>query len=250
MNISIKDSNTPEIELMISVDWDQVQNHYSDLLKKYAKLPVKGFRPGSAPQTAIEKIFHKEIRNDMIYLCSQQLCGKALTDSAIRAGSPISVSDAEMVPYKRFCFKANFLRMPDFELPDYSNLNITSEKQEEKLTEVSEKLLAHTQLDVHDDFIERELVFSDTEEGIAEDSSRENAKNRVKLLLILKRIAEVDHIEIDEQDVDARVEEIAKENDIPVRELKDYLIKTGGLSRLRDFLLAEYVMDYIIEINS
>ena len=250
MEVSITNINEHEVELSVSVPWNRVRDDYGDLLKKYVRMPVKGFRQGSAPRATVEKIFRKAILADLTYLCGQRLYRQALNENGLRAGSPVTISDAEIIPGNGFVFKANFLRMPEFELPDYSNLDLQSDKEGDKMTEISEKLLALTPFDIHDDFIGRELRFSDPGEKADEKVLRKEAGSRVKLLLILRRIAETDNIEVDQHDINARISEIATENEVTDRELRDYLMETGGLARLRDLLLAEQVLSYIAEINS
>lgn len=250
MNTTIKTIDEQRVELSITATWDHVKDDYTDLLKRYGKIEVKGFRQGSTPEAIVEKKFRKEIQDDLTFLCSQRLCRKALKESQLKPGSPISVSHVEMLPRELFSFKAKFLRMPDFELPDYMGLHLQSESEEDKLTEVSEQLLTLTRLEVSNDFVEEELRFSDFEENIPEESHRQEAEKRVKLLMILKKIADTDGIEVDELDVNSRIEAIAGENDVSNQELKSYLMEIGGYGRLRDLLLAEQVLSYLVEINS
>ncbi len=250
MEITVTHINEYEKELLITVPWVMIEADYNDLLKKYAKFPFKGFRAGKAPVGAIESYFRNHIKNDLLAVASTRLCRKALKEKSMTAGSPIEITESELKKDQNLQFKANFIEMPQFELPDYQQLNLQSPEQDVKLDEISEKLLAQTDIALHPSFIENELKYS---EIIAEDASDEEknaAENRVKLMLILKKIADQDSIEVDEKDSDLRIKRIAAENDVTPEQLKEYLVINSGLTRLTDALLAETVLNYIIDIQN
>ena len=250
MNIEVKEIDEHEVEMYVCAQWEDVREDYAGLLKRYGRGSIKGFRQGSAPAAVIEKTYRKSIETDMGLMCSQRICRKALNTKGLRLGSPISISEVELEPHEKFSFKANFLRMPDFELPDYAHLDLQSESRQDKLTEISEKLLALVKFDIHNDFIDNELRFSESQESLNDTSLRKEAENRVRLMLILKNIADADSIETDEVDLNVRIEEMAHQNEVTAEELRSYLTETGGLLRLQDLMLAEQVLNYIMEINS
>ena len=73
------------------------------------------------------------------------------------------------------------------------------------------------------------------------------AAQRVKLMLILKRIAREEGIEVEEADVDRRIEEKAAEFGTKADILRAELEQGSGRPRLKDLLLAESVLDYLLE---
>jgi FKBP-type peptidyl-prolyl cis-trans isomerase (trigger factor) len=81
----------------------------------------------------------------------------------------------------------------------------------------------------------------------AYQDARQGAEARVKLMVILKRIARDDGIEVDDRDMEERIAAIAEAEGTTPKLLKNELSARGGLGRLRDFLLAEMVLAYIIE---
>lgn len=249
MEVKINEVNSQEKELEITVPWQMVEDEYKDILKKYSKASIKGFRPGKTPAGVIESFFKTEIKDELLSLTSTRLCRKALKDLDVEAGSPIEISDAELIKNKSLRFKANFIEMPQFELPDYSNLQLESEEQEDKLNEISLKLLEQTTLDLHSTFIDNEIKYSENPDFSSEEE-KEAAADRVKLMLILKKIANQDSIEVDAKDIDQRIKLIAHENDVTYDELKEFLYENNGLTRLADSLLAESVLNYIIDIQS
>ena len=66
-------------------------------------------------------------------------------------------------------------------------------------------------------------------------------------MLILKRIARLEGIEIEPADVDRRIEEKAAEFGTKSGTLRVELEKSGGRARLKDLLLAESVLEYLLE---
>ena len=69
-------------------------------------------------------------------------------------------------------------------------------------------------------------------------------------MVILKRIARQEGIEVDERDVKRRIDEKAKEFGTTAKGLQAELEERGGMARLRDLLLAESTLDYLMEVNS
>ncbi len=249
MKAILNDLGNHERELCITAPWSMIKTDYDDLLKKYASLPVKGFRSGKAPVNAIETRFKSHLKNDLLTRVSTRLCRAALKEKKMVAGSPIELFESKLTKNESLEFKANFIEMPQFVLPGYKQLNLQSEDTEEKLNEISEKLLEQTELSLPDAFINNELKYSEIQEDAHPDMERKAAADRIKLMLILKKIANQDSIEIDEKDIERRIKMIAKENDVTPEELKEFLIANNGLSRLADSLMAEAVLAYIIDIQ-
>jgi FKBP-type peptidyl-prolyl cis-trans isomerase (trigger factor) len=76
------------------------------------------------------------------------------------------------------------------------------------------------------------------------------ASDRIRLMLILKQIARQEGIEVDEKDVKARITEKAVEFGSTKELLQSELEQGGGMQRLRDMLIAESTLDYLLEKNT
>ncbi len=248
MEIILNNINEYEKELTIIAPWEMVKDDYNDIIKKYSKLPIKGFRPGKAPIGTIEQLFRNQINNDLLTSVSTRLCRKALQEKNIVSGSPVEITESNVKKDESLQFKATFIEMPQFELPDYDHLNLQSETVDGKLDEISLKLLEQTSITLHPSFVEKELEYSDAD-GEYPETERKNAENRVKLMLILKQIAHLNSIEVDERHIEDRIDALAIENEVTIDELKEFLIQNNALSRITDSLLAEMVLEYIIEVQ-
>ncbi len=249
MEVLVKQLNEYEKELLVTAPWEMVSEEYNDLLKRYLKLPVNGFRPGKVSVNAVESFYKNQLKNDLAAQCSTRLCRTALKKGGLEAGSPVEVRDIQFLKNQPLHLTLRFIEMPAFDLPDYTHLNLQSKEEEGKLNEISEKLLEQTPISIAPALIENELRYTDPEEEITTEDDREAAGKRVKLMLILKKIATQDAIEVDEKDVEARLKLIAKENEVTLAELKEFLMENGGMARLTDSLLAEQVFQYIISIQ-
>ena len=164
------------------------------------------------------------------------------------AGSRIEISDLDVEPLKPLQFSVDFTPLPDFDLPDYSKLQLKGQSDEEQRDEVSEWLLSQTELLVPDELVREELDF-DGDGAVDPQSDKwiEGAR-RVKLMITLQRIADTDGIEADDRDVTERVERMAAGYGISPSDLRQRLLQNGGLFRVRNFLLAELTLDYLLDI--
>ncbi len=242
MNIQVEHITKDEVSISVSVPWEAVRETYDKLLQRYAKFPIKGFR--NAPPNIIASTFKKQIDAELASTCAGRLCRQALQKEQLTAGSPLSITAVEVNNGRSFGFKAGFLKMPEFELPDYFRLQLSATDPEEKTTEISEKLLSATAIELPEAFITNELQYTAT--TAPTDDERKMAADRMKLLLILKKIARQDIIEVPEELVEQRIAGIARENATTPEQVREYLQANGGWSRLLDFLLAEQVLDYIM----
>ncbi len=228
--------------MTVTAPWEAVETDHRDIRRRYASMPVRGFRAGKVPAAAVDRLFGEYILADLLSGTSRRLCHAAMCEKGVEAGSPVEISDGELRPGEWLRFRAVFAEMPHFELPDYTRLGIDARDPAATIDEISEKLLALTDFEPHPSLVENELKFDDADDDAA-------AAQRVKLMLILKTIAQRDGIEIDDSDIRRRIDQIARENETTPQELRQYLVSGGGLSRLSDALLAESVLGYLMDIQ-
>jgi FKBP-type peptidyl-prolyl cis-trans isomerase (trigger factor) len=236
--------------LTVVADWDEISSHYDDLIGEYSQLPIPGFRPRKAPRTMVERHFFKRICDDFSAQCVERYSHRAMKDQAVMPGSKIEILDLEVKPHSPMRFTAEFTPLPDFDLPDYANLDLQSSTDSDKRDEISTKLLEQTRSDIPDALVREEWEIDHAsgtdplpEEWIA-------ASERVKLMMILQKIADKEGIEVDDRDVTERIEHMAVQAHTTSADLRQRLLQNSGLLRVRSFLLAEHTLDYLIEINA
>ncbi len=74
---------------------------------------------------------------------------------------------------------------------------------------------------------------------------RESALKEVKVSLILDRIAELEHIEVTDEDVSRELEIFAKQSSRPIEEVRARLTEDGALDRIRDRIRSEKTLDFL-----
>jgi len=130
-------------------------------------------------------------------------------------------------------------------LPDLGSLMIGDDGLDPR-DSISHQLLERVGFSVPDDVVRAELSTDDIDNGIGSEEWKA-AMDRVRLMLILKRIAKQEGIEVSEADAERRIGEKALEFGTEPDSLRAELEEGGGIRRLKDMLLAESTLDYLVE---
>jgi FKBP-type peptidyl-prolyl cis-trans isomerase (trigger factor) len=237
------------VELRVEADWVEIQADYEDLMSSYGALAVPGFRPGRAPGKQVERYFRKEIRADVVSRCVERLSHQAIEAEKLNPVGPISVSDVELEPGRPFRFLAWFTPAPEFDIPVLAALVLPEGTDAERRDAASAWLLENTDANVPDAVVEWELSFGDGSSATPGSAEWNAARDRAKLLLVLRAIARRDGVDVDDRDVDERIETMAGNLGTTARQLRNELLQKGGLRRIRTFMLAERTLDYLLEIS-
>lgn len=234
--------------LNVEADWSELAADYDDIVAGYAKVRVPGFRPGKVPRTVIEKRFQREIIDELSRRSSQRLGRQAVREAGIEALGPVEAEEIECVRDQIFRAKLRFHPMPKIDLPDISRL-ITDDGGTDPRDQISLRLLDLVSFDIPDGLVKDELALDGIDSDEPGSAEWKAARDRIKLMLILKQIARQEGIEVDDADVKNRIVEKAKEFGTTKKSLQAELEKGGGMQRLRDMLLAESTLEYLMERN-
>jgi FKBP-type peptidyl-prolyl cis-trans isomerase (trigger factor) len=233
--------------LRVQVPWERIAPDYDDILIDYLRRPLPGFRPGKAPRQVVEQRFRREIWEELSRRGAQRLCYPALEQAEVEATGPVEVSEVEWEKGQTFRFTARFFPLPEFQLPDYRSLTPLGPAGEDPHGQLSHRLLELVNLAVPAEMVRAELAFEGQPDCEPESETWQAAAGRVKLMLILKRIAREEGIEVEEADVEQRIAEKAAEFGTRAETLKAELEEGGGRPRLRELLLAESTLEYLLE---
>ncbi|HEX6589327.1 MAG TPA: trigger factor [Longimicrobiales bacterium] len=77
------------------------------------------------------------------------------------------------------------------------------------------------------------------------DMARPGAETAIRRMLVVERVAETQNLRATQDEVDARVEEIAARNERPVGEVWTQLQRSGRLHSLEDEITEQKVVDYL-----
>ncbi len=235
--------------LRIEAAWNEIESDYNDVVDEYSQVRLPGFRAGKIPRTAIERRFRREILKDFFQRAAQRLGREAVQEAGVESLGPVEATDIEYEKDKFFRFKISYLPMPEITLPDYGLLK-TGDDGTDQRDRLSRRLLDLVQFDIPDEIVKAELLLDGTEDSDHSAEGWNAAAERIRLMLILKKIARTEGIEVDGADVERRIQKKADEFGTRPEILKAELEKGGGLRRLKDMLVAESTLEYLIERNS
>ena len=248
MNINRLPDDNGRTVLQIEADWPELAADYEDVVSTYSQVKIAGFRPGKAPRSVIEGRFQKQMLDDFSQRVAQRLGKQALRDAGAESMGPVEISDVECVKGKTFRLNVSFWPMPEIGLPDLGSLAAGDDDKSDPRDLISKRLLELVSFTVPDAFVQAEL--GPDQGGCARDSDEwKAAADRVRLMLVLKKIAGREGIEVSEADVEQRIKEKASEFGEDSDSLRTKLQKGGGWQRLKDMLIAEGTLTYLMEIN-
>ena len=207
----------------------------------YGRAQIPGFRLGKVPRSVIEQKLQKEIIEELSNRAAHRMGREALSEAGVEALGPVEIGDIECVKGKPFRFTGRFWPMPEMVLPELGSLVIRDDSTDPK-DQISNQLLERVIFRVPDDVVHAELG---NDEG--DNVALKAAADRVRLILILKRIARQEGIEVSEADIDQRIKEKAVEFGSDPNVLRSELEEGGGRQRLKDMLLSESTLEYIVE---
>lgn len=248
MRITHEDDDGERKTLRIEAPWSDIAADYQDLVARYARVRIPGFRPGKVPRPVIEHRFRKEILADLSALITERLAREATREGGIGALGPLEVTEIECDTGKPFCARIRYLPMPEFQLPDLAGLK-TEDNGADARDRISRRLLELVQFKVPDEMVRMELELDGLGQSTPDSDAWAAATDRIKLMIILKKIAREEGIEVEETHVNNRIEEKAEEFGTSKDGLRQELAKGGGLERLKDMLLAESTLGFLMEMN-
>jgi len=151
MKTNIEEISSIKKKVNIEIPSDHVTKEidafYEDLRKK-AK--IKGFRPGKAPRSILERHFKDYVKAEVMQKLIQNTYSTALSETHLQAVSNPLIDPGELESGKPFIHSATFETKPEIKVEGYLGLNIEAKKDEMKDEEVEGRLKAlqnlHAQL--------------------------------------------------------------------------------------------------------
>ena len=150
MKVTVEQVGPCRKALRIEVPAERVSSEYKSVIKEiaaHARIP--GFRQGKAPATVVEKQFAK----DALEETRERLVPKAYHETLKQEGlKPVSIVDVSEVQIDRqlpLSFKVTVDLVPEFTLPSYKGIAITSKKVEVKDEDVDEILTTMRDRNAH-----------------------------------------------------------------------------------------------------
>jgi trigger factor len=142
MNVSIEDISSIKKKLSIEVAAEAVDAEIDKAYQKIAKsAKVKGFRPGKAPRSVVEKHYAPQMEEQVLGRLINESYFKALAEHRVAAiADPEIVESSSLQKGEAFSFQAEVEIKPDVTVKDYTGLKLQKEKFEDDPTVVDARL--------------------------------------------------------------------------------------------------------------
>jgi trigger factor len=129
MKVSVEDVSSVKKVLHIEVPSEdvtrEVDGAYGEL-KKTAK--IKGFRPGKAPRSVLERMFRKDVRADVTSKLIQDAFIGALRETDLKVVGAPKVDPPELDEKNAYAFDATVEVRPEIADIDYTGMELTKSK--------------------------------------------------------------------------------------------------------------------------
>src|SRR5207237_5109570 len=102
----------------VAKEWDAIASSFA----RFAKIP--GYRPGKAPRSVIDKRFRKEIQDELTKKLVSRSYHDAIEQEQLRVASLTNIEDVQFGEDRSMRFRATVVTAPEFELPDYKNIQV------------------------------------------------------------------------------------------------------------------------------
>lgn len=150
MKVTIEQVGPCRKALRIEVPAEQVTAEYQKVVKDIsAGARVPGFRPGKAPASVIEKQFSKEAIEETRERLVPKAYHEAIRQENLKAASIVDVSDIQLTKQLPLSFKVTIDLHPEFTLPSYKGIAITSKAVEVKDEDVEQVLTSMRERSAH-----------------------------------------------------------------------------------------------------
>ncbi len=162
MNITVDKQPTCSATVKVVVPAGKVASERQELVKGYAKnASIKGFRPGKAPASVVEKRYEKEITGELFNKLINAGCDEAIKQEELNVLSVNVTEEPVLTESGELNFQAEIILSPEFKIPEYLGLEI-----EAPSVEVTDEDLTASIEDLRQRFaefkdVERELTDGD-----------------------------------------------------------------------------------------
>ena len=151
--IDVKKLPKSEVEIEGEIEADVFETYFNKALKRIGKnLEIDGFRKGKVPENVLlSKIPEAQILGEMAEMALSEHYPKILEENKIDAISRPEISITKLARKNPLGFKIKTAIMPEIKMPDYKQIakkTIFELTTEEKSTEVTEKELEDTIMDI------------------------------------------------------------------------------------------------------
>jgi trigger factor len=141
MKVNVEEISPIKKKVHVEVPEDHVAKEidsFYDELKKKSK--IKGFRPGKAPRSILERYFKDYTKGEVLQRLIQETFPKALSEISCSPVAPPAFDPQELEIGKPFRYAAIVEVKPEIKIEDYAGLNLEGKKEDVGDEELEERL--------------------------------------------------------------------------------------------------------------
>lgn len=138
MEIKVKELSSNQVEMVITLAWEEIEKDYSIFSKKFIKkVELQGFRKGKVPASLVERHYGGQMEFDFVNDKFSDYYVKALEEKELNPVGQPDLTDLDFKKSSPLIMTVKFDVMPAWEMPEYKGVEI--EKPSFSITETDVK---------------------------------------------------------------------------------------------------------------
>jgi trigger factor len=135
MNVIVEDISSVKKKINIELPPELVTKEVDDAFKKLQKTAkLKGFRPGKAPRSVLERVYQKDVAADVASKLIQDSVFKAIENAGLKIVAPPEINPPELENNKPYAYFASVETYPEINDLEFKGISL-----KKTLYEVGEK---------------------------------------------------------------------------------------------------------------
>jgi len=131
MRVDLENIKDTEKKIDVYIPADKVKEKASEIFNEFKKnAKIKGFRPGKAPDNVVRSMYKDDIKQEVTSELVSESLQDALKEVSLNPINRPHIHTDELKTEGEFHYSAVFEIIPDFELADYTGLELKRKKVE------------------------------------------------------------------------------------------------------------------------
>lgn len=141
MKVSVEGLSSTEKKVEVFIPVEEVKEEMEKVFREFQKrAKIRGFRPGKIPRNVIETVYRDDLLNEVSSRLISESFENALKEVSITPVSRPKITADKVERDNDFRYTAVFEVIPEFELKDYTGIELKREKYELKDEDVERAL--------------------------------------------------------------------------------------------------------------
>ncbi len=188
--MELKKRENSSVELTLTLTADRIEEAYKKAMNNYAKkITIKGFRPGKAPISVIERKYGAEIREESTFKLMEENLEASYKEldkkqQPLPYSTPVLQNEDTLLPFKPdtdITYSVVYDVLPEFTLPEHTGLEIAAHQVKVTDDEVNREIEAIRQqnamvLAKDGEIADGDIVTLDYVELLEDGSEKEDTK--------------------------------------------------------------------------